>query len=81
MKSAKQTLHLTIETLSEEQAREVLALAQRVRRGKPASQTLKRLAHDLAFSVPQHRATPFGIVTPVQGKGSPASKLLEHDRR
>ena len=81
MKSAKEALHQTIETLSEEEARQVLEITQRVRRGKKDSRTLRRLAHDPAFSVPRHGVPTFGVVTPVQGKGSPASRLLEHDRR
>jgi hypothetical protein len=81
VKSAKETLHHTIETLSEEEACQVLELTRRVRRGKRDSQTLRRLAHDLAFSVPRQRVATFGTVTPVQGKGSPASRLLEQDRR
>jgi len=81
MKSAKEALRQTIETLSEEEARQVLDLTRRVRRGKQDSRTLRRLSHDLAFSVPRHSVSPFGMVTPVQGKGSPASRLLERDRR
>ncbi len=81
MKSAKEALHHTIEMLSEEEARQVLKLTQQVRRGKQSSQTLSRLAHDPAFSIPRQSTAAFGLVTPVQGKGSPASKLLEHDRR
>jgi hypothetical protein len=81
MKSAKEALRQTIETLSEEEARQVLDPTRRVRRGKRDSRTLRRLSHDLAFSVPRHSVSSFGMVTPVHGKGSPASRLLERDRR
>ena len=81
MKSAKEALYQTIEALSEEEARQVLALAQRVRGGKKDSRTLRRLAHDPTFAIPGQRVPIFGVVTPVQGKGSPASRLLEYDRR
>ena len=81
MKSAKETLHQTVETLSDEEARQVFNLAQRVRRGKRDSQTLRRLAHDPAFHVPRKGASIFRVVKPVQGKGIPASRLLGQDRR
>jgi hypothetical protein len=81
MKSAKEVLHQTIETLSEEEVHRVLEITQRMRRGKRDSLTLRQLAHDPAFSVPRQGVRSFGVVTPVQGKGSPASRLLEHDRR
>lgn len=81
MKSAKEALHQTIETLSEEEARQVLALTQHVRRGQRDSRTLRRLALDPLFSAPRQGITTFRMVTPVQGKGSSASKLLEQDRR
>ncbi|HEV8716460.1 MAG TPA: hypothetical protein VGX03_27025 [Candidatus Binatia bacterium] len=81
MKSAKEALRQTVETLSDEEARQVLELAQRLRRGKRDSQTLKRLAHDPAFHVPRKGAFTFRVVKPVEGKGLPASKLLGQDRR
>jgi hypothetical protein len=81
MKSAKETLLKTIEVLSEEEARRVLEITQKVRRGKREALTFKRLAHDPTFSLPPQGILGFRVVTPVQGKGSPASRLLEHDRR
>ena len=81
MPSAKATLRQTVETLNDEEARQVLDLAQRVRRGKRDSQTLRRLAHDPAFHVPRKGASTFRVVKPVEGKGIPASRLLSQDRR
>jgi len=81
MKSAKEALHQTVETLSDEEARQVFELAQRIRRGKRDSQTLRRLAHDPTFHVPRKGAFTFRVVKPVEGKGIPASRLLGQDRR
>ena len=81
MKSAKEALHQTIETLSDEEARQVLELAQRVRQGKRDSHTLRRLVHDPAFYVPRKGASSFRVVKPIEGKGIPASRLLEQERR
>ena len=81
MKSAKEALHQTVEMLSDEEARQVLELAQRMRRGKRDSQTLRQLARDPAFHVPRKGASTFRVVKPVEGEGLPASRLLGQDRR
>jgi hypothetical protein len=81
MQSAKEALHQTVETLSDEEARQVFELAQRIRRGKRDSQTLRRLAHDPAFHVPRKGASTFPVVKPVEGKGISASRLLGQERR
>jgi hypothetical protein len=81
MKSAKEALHQTVEMLSDEEAGQVLELAQRMRRGKPDSQTLRQLARDPAFHVPRKGASTFRVVKPVEGEGIPASRLLGQDRR
>jgi hypothetical protein len=81
MKSAKEVLHQTVETLSDEEARQVFELAQRIRRSKRDSQTLRRLAHDPAFHVPRKGVSTFRAVKPIEGKGTLASRLLGQDRR
>ena len=81
MRSAKTTLHQTVETLNDEEARQILEFVQRILRSKRDSQTLQRLAHDPTFHVPQEETPTFRVITPVQGKGIPASKLLEQDRQ
>ena len=81
MKSAKEALRQTVETLSDEEARQILKFARHLRRGKSRSQTLRRLAHDPAFHVPRPGMNGFRIVRPVQGTGLTASRLLVQDRR
>lgn len=81
MKFAKEVLRQTVDTLSDEEARQILEFAQRVRQGKRRSPTLRRLAHDPAFHVPREGAAGFRAVRPVQGKGITASSLLVQERR
>ena len=81
MKSAKEALHQTVEKLSDEEARQVFEIVQRIRRGKRDSQTLRRLAHDPSFHVPRKGASTFPVVKPVEGNGISASRLLGQDRR
>jgi hypothetical protein len=81
VKSAKEALRQTVETLNDEEARHILEFAQRLRRGKSRSQTLRQLAHDPAFHVPRPGSSGFRVVRPVQGKGLAASRLLVQDRR
>jgi len=80
MRPIKELLHSTIELLGDEEARQTLAFAQRLRTRNVTSLTLKRLARDPAFNVPCKRPT-FRAVEPIEGKGLPASNLLVEERR
>lgn len=81
MSSVKESLHNTIELLSDEEARQLLEFAQRLQKKSGISLTLRRLASDPAFRVPSEGSGTFGVVEPIQGKGIAASRLLVENRR
>lgn len=81
MSSLKESLHDTIETLSDEEARQTLEFIQRLRKRSRISISLARLAGDPAFKVPSEERVIFRLVNPVKGKGIPASRLLVEERR
>ena len=81
MSSVKELLHNAIESLSDEEARQLLELTRRLRREIGASLTLKRLAGDAAFEIPSKESWSFHTVEAIQGRGIAASKLLVGDRR
>jgi hypothetical protein len=79
MNSIKELLHSTIEQLSDEEARQILELAEDLKKSN-VSLTLRRLAIDPAFKVPSEVVEVFRAVEPIQGKGIAASRLLVKDR-
>jgi len=81
MSSVKELLHNAIESLSDEEARQLLELTRCLRREIGASLTLKRLAGDAAFEIPSKGSWSFHTVEAIQGRGIAASKLLVGDRR
>jgi hypothetical protein len=81
MDAAKELLWHMIEQMSDAEARQLLEFAQHLQRRHDDSLTLKRLATDPAFKLPENGVMAFRIVEPIQGKGMPASKLLVDDRR
>lgn len=81
MSSIKESLHNTIELLSDKEARQLLEFAQCLRKETVPSPTLERLAGDPAFRVPLEEIRAFQVVVPAQGKGIAASKLLVEERR
>ena len=81
MGSVKEALHTTIESLSEREARQVMKIVRVLKSKKETSMTLKTLAVDTAFRMPEKRVKPFRDIRPIQGKGIPASELLVKDRR
>jgi hypothetical protein len=84
MHSGKALLHDIVELLSEEEAQQILAFVQRLqrdRKGSNVSLTMRRLASDPAFKMPTAGCSAFRDVTPVQGRGIAASRLLLEDRR
>jgi hypothetical protein len=81
MSSLKELPRPMIERMSDAEARQLLEFAQHLQHRGDDSLTLKRLATDPAFKVPRHEVGAFRVVTPVQGKGIAASKLLVDDRR
>jgi hypothetical protein len=81
MGSVKESLRTTIESLSDEQARQVLEYAERLRKPSGTSLTLTRLAGGPAFKISLERPGPFPVIEPIQGRGADASKLLVEDRR
>ena len=81
MNSVKESLHNTIELLSDTEARQLLEFVQCLKRENDASSTLRRLASDPAFEVPSEGSGTFSVVEPIQSKGIAASKLLVEERR
>ena len=81
MHSVKELLPQMIERMSDAEARQLLEFAQHLRHRRDDSLTLKRLAADPTFNVPESRARGFQVVAPIDGKGIAASKLLVDDRR
>ena len=81
MSSIKESLHDTIDLLSDEEARQLLEFAQCLRKKTASLPTLKRLAGDSAFKVPLEGIRASQVVVPAQGKGIAASKLLVEERR
>ncbi len=81
MSSVKASLRTTIESLSEQEARQIMEIVRALKSKKEASLTLKRLAVDSAFKISSKQSKPFRAIQPIQGKGIPASKLLIEDRR
>ena len=81
MGSVKASLHTTIESLSEREARQLMGIVRKIRSKKEAGLTLKRIALDPAFNVTIKQSKPFRAIQPIQGNGQPASKLLVEDRR
>lgn len=80
MNSTREQLYNKIEMLDDEEIIKVLEFTQNLRKGKKGSLTLKRLADNPTFHVPQVPGN-FPEVEPVHGKGIPASELLVEDRR
>ena len=81
MGSIKESLHNTIELLSDEEARQLLEFVQRLQSKGVISLTLRRLAGDPAFRIPLEESGAFRVVEPIQGKGVAASTLLVEERR
>ncbi len=78
-KSVKESLHKTIETLSEEDCRQLLEFIQYLQQTIPSS--LKTLLKDPTFNIPSKGFGTFEVIEPIQGEGIAASKLLLEDRR
>jgi hypothetical protein len=64
MNSVKELLQHMIERMSDTEARQLLEFAQHLRHRRDDSLTLKRLAADPAFKVPESRARGFQVVAP-----------------
>jgi hypothetical protein len=80
MNSTKELLYTTIDMLNDEEIIKVLEFTQSLNIEKKDSLTLKRLASNPAFHVPQILGN-FSKVEPIHGEGLPASELLVEDRR
>jgi len=81
MLSVKESLRTTVDSISEEEALRVLSFIEQMRKHPVRSSTLKRLAGDPTFKVPPRKLGAFAKVDPMEGKGTPASRLLVEDRR
>ena len=81
MSSIKESLHNTIELLSDKEARQLLEFVQCLQKKAAPSPTSERLGGDPAFKVPLAGVGGYQVVVPVQGKGIAASKLLVEERR
>ena len=80
MDSTKELLYDTIKILNDEEIIKVLEFARNLKEEKKGSLTLKRLADNPTFHVPQILGN-FSKVEPIHGEGIPASELLVEDRR
>ena len=80
MLSVKESLRTTVDSISEEEALRVLSFIEQMRKHPVRSSTLKRLAGDPTFKVPPRKLGAFVKVDPMEGKGTPASRLLVEDR-
>ena len=80
MDSVKESLHNTIELLSDEEARQLLEFAQRLQKRSDIPLALRRLASDPTFKVPSKVSGNFRVVEPIPGKGIAASRLLVEER-
>lgn len=83
MNSLRESLHHTVDLLTEEEAGEVMDLIRNIRSRARESEsaTLRRLAGDPAFKLPADGFKPFGPVEPAAGQGQTAADLLIEDRR
>ena len=81
MHSIKASLQQMIAQMSDEEARQMLEFAHRLRQRCEVSLTLKRLATDPVFKVPGSGVGGFHVVEPIHGQGIAASRLLVDDRR
>jgi hypothetical protein len=81
MLSVKESLHRTLDMISDEDALRVLTFIEQMRRHPRRSLKLKRLAGDPMFKVPPRKLEHFANVDPVEGQGVPASQMLLEDRR
>lgn len=81
LSSVKESLHNTIELLTDEEAHQILEFIQNMQRRNGASPTLRRLVSDPAFEVPLEGPGTFRVVVPIQGQGVAASRLLVEERR
>ena len=79
--SVKESLHKTIDQLSDAEVRHLLEFAQCLQKRNGDSPTLRRLADDPAFEVPSEGSVAFRAVEPIQGKGIAASRLLVEERQ
>lgn len=79
--SAKEMLYETIKDLDEEQARQVLSMALRVKKQETKNPTWERLSKVPGIKLPARFPRRFRDFQPVKGWGIPASQLLIEDRR
>ncbi|MGE0540291.1 MAG: hypothetical protein AB7R89_08920 [Dehalococcoidia bacterium] len=81
MTTAREHVRDALDRLSDEEAREVLALVQEIERRRDNSAILERLAADRTFRVPIAGHTTFRRIEPIDAAGRAASELLVEDRR
>ncbi len=81
MNPVKESLYRAIESLSDEEARQILELAQRLHGKEHSSPPQERLPDNPTLKVSRERPLMFRVVEPIQGQGVPASQLLVEDRR
>lgn len=81
MSPVRESLHNAIESLSDDEVRQILEFARHLLEKNATSPTLMRLAANPAFKIPQERSVAFHNIQPIHGQGEPASKLLIEDRR
>ena len=81
MGSVKKLLYNVIESMDDEEANQILKIAQSLQKKRVISITISHLASDPSFKVHSEVYEEFRLVKPIKGKGIPASQLLMEDRR
>lgn len=75
----KESLYESISLLSEEEARDLLVIFREFQQQRGISLTLRKLANDPIFKVPQGKIE-FRDVEPIRSDGRPAAEMLSEDR-
>jgi hypothetical protein len=78
---SRDLLRRRIDLLTESEVQEVARVVESLQERRGASGTLRQLASDPTFRLPEDGKGEFRIVTPVQGDGAAASQMLIADRR
>jgi hypothetical protein len=81
MSPVKESLLRTIESLTEDEAQQVLDYLQSLRKRAELAHLRELLGGDPTFELPSPESPGFRRVKPIRCKGVPPSKLLVDDRR
>ncbi len=79
MTPEKELLRTSVDSLTDEQARDLLRWIERMKSQTPVSTSLRNIVNDPGIKIPIQ--TKFRDVKPIKVKGIPVSELLIKDRR